>query len=190
VAKLLVTGHTGFVGRTPFHSATEFGAVEDWQLDALPDNFDIRDPTLADLLAARAPDAILHLVASTNLDDSFRDPVGSFDVNFNGTHNLAFAASIGFAGRVLCVSSGDCYGVLPDDASPVDEERPLRPRNPYAVSKVGAEALCYQWSQTEGLDVIIARPFNHIGPGQDARFAVALRERLEASLKYWEQGAR
>jgi GDP-4-dehydro-6-deoxy-D-mannose reductase len=63
--------------------------------------------------------------------------------------------------------------VLPDDASPVDEERPLRPRKPYAVSKVAAEALCYQWSQTEGLDVVIARPFNHIVPGQDARFAVA-----------------
>lgn len=174
MAKLLVTGHTGFVGRTLFHSATDFGAGDDWQLDALPDDFDIRDPALADILAARRPDAILHLAACTNVDDSFRNPVGTFDVNFNGTYNLLRSLLRSeFGGRMLYVSSGDCYGALPDDALPVNEGRPLRPRNPYAVSKVAAEALCYQWSQTEGLEIVIARPFNHIGPGQDARFAIA-----------------
>jgi GDP-4-dehydro-6-deoxy-D-mannose reductase len=174
VPKLLVTGHTGFVGRTLFQHSAELGGEDELRLDALPDAFDIRDPGLADWLPAHMPDAVLHLAACTNVDESFRDPDGCFDVNFSGTLNLLRALrTAGFAGRLIYVSSGDCYGALPESALPVNEEHALRPRNPYAVSKAAAEALCYQWSQTEGLNVVIARPFNHIGPGQDTRFAIA-----------------
>ncbi|WP_139110812.1 GDP-mannose 4,6-dehydratase, partial [Acidithiobacillus thiooxidans] len=58
-------------------------------------------------------------------------------------------------------------------ALPVREDHPLHPRNPYAVSKVAAEALCYQWSQTSSFEIVMVRPFNHIGPGQSPRFAIA-----------------
>ena len=56
---------------------------------------------------------------------------------------------------------------------PIHEDFPLRPRNPNAVSKVAAEALCYQWSQTGPFSVMMARPFNHIGPGQSPLFAIS-----------------
>src|SRR5262249_38977261 len=59
----------------------------------------------------------------------------------------------------------------------------LRPLNPYAASKAAAESLCYQWSQTKPFEVVIARPFNHIGPGQDARFAVASFARQVARIR-------
>ncbi|WP_298172576.1 GDP-mannose 4,6-dehydratase, partial [Acidithiobacillus sp.] len=65
------------------------------------------------------------------------------------------------------------YGQVAEAALPVREDHPLHPRNPYAVSKVAAEALCYQWSQTSGFAIIMVRPFNHIGPGQSPRFAIA-----------------
>ena len=81
--------------------------------------------------------------------------------------------AVGFGGPLLYVGSGDVYGRVEEGDLPVRETQPLRPRNPYAVSKVAAEALCYQWSQTGGFRVVMARPFNHIGPGQDVRFAVA-----------------
>lgn len=140
----------------------------------MPPDADIRSPEFAEALPHPAPSAVLHLAASSNVDESFSDPQLCFDINFHGTWNLLRALrKAEFSGRLLYVSSGDCYGTLPDDALPVGEERPLRPRNPYAVSKTAAEALCYQWSQTEGVDVVVARPFNHIGPGQDQRFAIA-----------------
>jgi GDP-4-dehydro-6-deoxy-D-mannose reductase len=64
---------------------------------------------------------------------------------------------------------------------PVDEAWIPEPRSPYAVSKVAAEQICLQWHRTEGLDVMIARPFNHVGPGQDARFVLpALARQLVA----------
>ncbi len=140
----------------------------------LPDALDICGQKLAPRVAALAPDAVLHLAALSSVAESFGDFDRYVDVNFRGTLNLLRALrAAGFAGRMVFVGSGDCYGAVPEAELPIAENRPLRPRNPYAVSKVAAEALCYQWSQTEGLDVVIARPFNHIGPGQDERFAVA-----------------
>jgi GDP-4-dehydro-6-deoxy-D-mannose reductase len=55
---------------------------------------------------------------------------------------------------------------------PLAESAPLQPENPYAASKVAAETYAAVWWRLYGLDVVIARPFNHIGPGQDARFVV------------------
>jgi GDP-4-dehydro-6-deoxy-D-mannose reductase len=82
-------------------------------------------------------------------------------------------AESGFRGRLLFVGTGDAYGLVPTDALPIKEAQPLRPRNPYAVSKVAAEALCYQWSQTGPFEVVMARPFNHIGAGQAPTFAIS-----------------
>ncbi len=57
------------------------------------------------------------------------------------------------------------------------------PRNPYAVSKLAAEALCYQWTVTEGMDIVLARPFNHIGAGQSDRFVISDFARQVAQIK-------
>jgi GDP-4-dehydro-6-deoxy-D-mannose reductase len=65
------------------------------------------------------------------------------------------------------------YGRVADADLPTKETQLVFPRSPYAVSKVAAEALCYQWSQTENIRIVLARPFNQIGPGQDKRFAIA-----------------
>jgi GDP-4-dehydro-6-deoxy-D-mannose reductase len=172
--KLLITGHTGFVGRCLLHLVARGESGENWVAATLPDDLDIRDAALPPILAEIKPDAVLHLAAQSSVAESFHDFDRYFDINFGGTLNLLRGLrSVPFGGRLIYVSTGDCYGAVPEQALPVREDRPLRPRNPYAVTKAAAEALCYQWSQTEGLDVVIARPFNHIGAGQDVRFAVA-----------------
>jgi len=148
--------------------------VSRWRIVTLADHFDIRSSTLAAMLSDLRPDCVLHLAGLTSVSDSFTDAEGYFDVNVHGTWNLLRALRDGgFSGRMLFVSSGDCYGAVGPEHLPIHEAEPLRPRNPYAVSKVAAEALCYQWSQSAPFDVVIARPFNHVGPGQDVRFAVA-----------------
>jgi GDP-4-dehydro-6-deoxy-D-mannose reductase len=140
----------------------------------LADHFDIRSSALAAALAELRPDCVLHLAGLTSVSDSFKDPEGYFDVNFHGSWNLLRGLrDCQFSGRMLFVSSGDCYGAVAPQRLPICEDEPLRPRNPYAVSKVAAEALCCQWSQSAAFDVVVARPFNHVGPGQDVRFAVA-----------------
>ncbi len=181
---LLLTGHTGFVGGAVLDAAKNPSYSPRWRIATLPDDFDIRSPELAGQVAGIRPDAVLHLAARTSVAESFRDSEGFFDVNFHGTWNLLKALrSAGFGGRMLFVGSGDCYGAVTPDELPVPEHQPLRPRSPYSVSKAAAEALCYQWSQTEKFDVMIARPFNHIGPGQDSRFAVASFARQVARIR-------
>lgn len=135
-------------------------------------------------MAAIRPDAVIHLAGLTSVADSFVDPEVFFDVNFGGTRNLLKALrGAAFSGRFLFVSSGDCYGIVAGDELPIAETHPLRPRSPYAVSKVAAEALCFQWSQTEQLDAVLSRSFNHVGPGQDDRFAIASFARQVARVR-------
>lgn len=173
VGRLLVTGSGGFVG-SHVRSAVEQGLFGDAQFLATPQGWDIRDAAAtADMVADLQPDSVLHLAAQSFVPQSFEDPRGTFEVNVIGTLNLVQALGrTGFGGRFIYASSGDIYGRVPEEALPVDEHRVPEPRSPYAVSKVAAEHVCLQWARTEGLHAIVARPFNHIGPDQDARFVV------------------
>lgn len=167
--RLLVTGLSGFVGShiAALPDAGDF-SVEGCRAD-------VRSPeqVLAAVEAAR-PDAVIHLAGQSSVAASMHDPVATYRVNFDGTLNLLMALrSSGFRGRMLYVGSADAYGRVMDAELPITEAHPLRPLNPYAVSKVAAEALCYQWSQSGPFEIMMARPFNHIGPRQSTRFAVA-----------------
>lgn len=171
--RLLVTGGSGFVGGHVHAACAPGGALAGWEFVA-PSGWDIRDEAeVAQVVAQARPDAVLHLAAQSFVPRSFQDPRETFEINLIGTLNLVRALSAdGFAGRMIFVSSGDVYGRVPDEALPVDERYRPQPRNPYAASKIAAEELCLQWQRSEGLDVMIARPFNHVGPGQDARFVL------------------
>lgn len=171
--KIILTGSSGFVGSyvnqilpcTPL--ADENGAI------------DLRDIKRIKLFLSPKPhtlsfDAVIHLAAQSFVPESFDKPLETFDINFIGTYNLFSALKeYGFHGKILYISSGDIYGLVGEDKLPITEDYPLKPRNPYAVSKAAAEALCYQWSITEDIEIIIARPFNHIGPNQSERFVVS-----------------
>ncbi len=173
MSRFYVTGSGGFVG-TFLRQRIEADHGADAFI-GMPSDMDIRDEAaLVQSLADAKPDYVVHLAAQSFVPAAFKDPRATFDVNVFGTLSLLGALrATGFAGRMLFVGSGDMYGLVPEDEQPIAEHRALKPRNPYAVSKVAAEALCYQWAQTEKLDIVMARPFNHIGPGQDPRFAIA-----------------
>ncbi|MFC3813456.1 GDP-mannose 4,6-dehydratase [Lysobacter sp. GCM10012299] len=171
--RLLVTGARGFVGQH-VEAAVLAGAFGPTEFIAPPQSWELRDPLqVAELVAQVRPTAVLHLAAQSFVPRSFEDPQETFDINLMGTlHLLTALKACSFQGRLVYVSSGDIYGRVPDAAMPVDERRIPEPRSPYAASKVAAEQLCLQWHRSEGLDAVIARPFNHIGPGQDRRFVV------------------
>jgi len=156
-----------------------------WRLIDVPPALDLRDPeAAAALVTETAPDAVIHLAAQSWVPDAFRDPELTLQVNILGTLNLLQALRrTGFRGRMVFVSTGDVYGSVPDNELPIKEDRLPAPRNPYAVSKLAAEALCYQWSVTEGMEITIARAFNHIGPRQSERFVVSDFARQIAEIK-------
>jgi len=173
--RLFITGAHGFVGS---HVQLAISGA-DWQstfeLVCVDTPFDITDrPSLDNVFRQAQPDMVIHLAAQSHVPTSFTNPNTTYQVNFLGTLNLLQAlAANNFVGRLLFVGSADTYGLVSETDLPIREEQPLRPRNPYAVSKVAAEALCYQWSQTGSFEIIMARPFNHIGPGQTENFAIS-----------------
>lgn len=136
--------------------------------------YDLTDPSSLDnWISQEVPAAVVHLAGQTFVPQSVRDPHQTFDVNLLGTLNLLQALKRhGFCGTFLFVSSGDVYGQVEEAHLPIDEQLPPHPRNPYAVSKLSAEFLCQQWSITEPWRILVARPFNHIGPGQAPTFVL------------------
>lgn len=172
--RLLVTGAGGFVGGHVKAACAAGGSLAGWSFHGSPRGLDIRDERMLEKWVMDVqPDDVLHLAAQSFVPRSFEDPRETIDINLLGTLNLLLALrAANFMGRLLFVSSGDVFGLVPDDRLPIDETWLPQPRSPYAVSKLAAEQLCLQWHRTEGLQVMIARPFNHVGPGQGARFAL------------------
>lgn len=173
--RLLVTGLDGFVGRV-VQDMIERGEPDSRFVLAVPATaMELLDPaSLKAAIDETRPDLVLHLAAQSFVPSSVKDPRETYNVNFFGTLNLLEALkACGFAGRMLYISSGDVYGLVAPEALPIVETYAVRPRNPYAVSKAAAELLCYQWTQNHAFDIVLARPFNHVGPGQADWFVVS-----------------
>jgi GDP-4-dehydro-6-deoxy-D-mannose reductase len=159
---ILVTGAQGFAGR---HLLTQLGSNAA-SLDA-----DVTDAkAVAHELAARAPSAVVHLAALSSVGTSWEDAGETWRVNAVGTVNVLEATRTQAPEcRVLVASTGEVYGRA--RRVPTSEDEPLEPISPYAASKAAAEVACDQAGRT-GLDVVVARAFQHEGPGRDERFAV------------------
>jgi GDP-4-dehydro-6-deoxy-D-mannose reductase len=82
---------------------------------------------------------------------------------------------------LVLVGSGQVYGDSPQ--LPVTEQAPLRPGNPYAVSKAANEMLAEQYEAGFGMSVVRMRPFNHAGPGQSDEYVLATLARQVAEAE-------
>lgn len=122
------------------------------------------------------------MAAQADVGASWTNPAATLRVNVEGTFNVLDAARRAGAARAVAVSSADVYGRLDSGDLPVAETAPLRPVSPYGASKAAAEMVCLQAGALPGLDVVRARAFNHLGPGQSDRFvAAAIASRVAAN---------
>ena len=134
---------------------------------------DIRDrAALGQVLRAESPDFVYHLAAVSHVPTSRANPELTFDVNVAGTFNLLECLrQRGSASRVVFVSSGNLYGQTDSGEDGFTEDSPLQATSPYATSKIIGEQLALSYVRDFGLPIMIARPFNHTGPGQAPSFA-------------------
>lgn len=138
-----------------------------------------RGPDLLDfdgwrnLVAEVAPTVIYHLAGWSDVGASWNDPRTVWRVNTEGTLAILEAAAAANVERVVIISSADVYGPLDPASMPIPDEQPPNPASPYGASKAAAEVLALQYHRSHDVDVVIARPFNHIGPGQSPRFVVS-----------------
>ena len=177
--RALITGAGGFAGG---HLAAACRDAGDEVVEvSRATGTDLRDAAAArDAISAAAPDVVYHLAARAHVGESWKDPQGFLADNLAMTLNVLDAVRADAPEAVVvAVSSGELYG--PPESLPVTEEAPLRPQNPYAVSKASADLLAGFYADAHGLRVIRARPFNHAGPGQEPTYAIASFARQAAA---------
>jgi GDP-4-dehydro-6-deoxy-D-mannose reductase len=134
---------------------------------------DIRSQsTLRALLQDVRPDHIYHLAGISSVARSFTDPRLTYSINVDGTLNLfECIRELNLRSRVVMVSSAMIYGSLGwQGAKGFTELSDVHPHSPYAASKIMCEQLAKHYVETFGLRVVIARPFNHIGPHQPSGY--------------------
>lgn len=182
---ILVTGSSGFVGSALLAMADGGEVDEKLRFSRLPSSVDLRRSADIKMALSHLPcDAVIHLAAISFVPESFERPNETYEINLNGTIHLVEALKASrFTGAFLYVSSGDVYGAVPAEALPITEDWIPRPRNPYAASKLAAEAYCYQAGLTSGIRFLIARPFNHIGAGQSDRFLLPAMAKQMLEIK-------
>ena len=176
--KALITGSGGFVGQ---HLAEHLSDQGDEVIcsDLSLGGPDLLDPAgMADLISEIQPEFVYHLAGQADVKASWEDPLTTFRVNAEGTLNVLQACQLSNVKRVLCVSSAEVYGSVQKSELPITEKHEINPSNPYAASKSAAEILCTQMN-SQDLQIMRARSFNHFGPGQKENFvAAALTKRM------------
>lgn len=143
---------------------------------------------MLELLDALRPELIYHLAAQASVERAWANPAGTLVNNISVQLHLFQAVIVlGLTPRILVIGSADEYGAVAPEDMPIDESTPLRPLNPYAVSKVAQDYLGLQYHLSHKLQVVRVRPFNHIGPRQGPGFAVPDFCRQIAAIEAGEQ---
>ncbi|MFZ2538008.1 MAG: GDP-mannose 4,6-dehydratase [Oscillospiraceae bacterium] len=120
------------------------------------------------------PQYIYHLAAQSSVAKSWENPCLTVDVNIKGTINLLEAVrQLDYKPRILLVGSGEEYGCIKPNETPITEENKLRPGNIYAITKATQNMIGKLYTSAYDMDIVMVRAFNHIGPGQLPQFVVA-----------------
>jgi GDP-4-dehydro-6-deoxy-D-mannose reductase len=178
--KILVTGANGFVGQhlvkhliSEGHSIVATGQAPLATTDPMVTFYavDLMDAKAVSQLPLTEIEGIIHLAGLAAVGPSFDNPELYKRVN-PGMQNNLYSACIaaGVTPKVLIISSGSLFD--PTAQLPINEQAPVKPSSPYAESKLEQEAAAIAY-QNQGFKTVIARPFNHIGPGQREGFIVA-----------------
>jgi GDP-4-dehydro-6-deoxy-D-mannose reductase len=178
----LVTGATGFAGGHLLDRLAERASLVGWYRPGGrppdPSRLITWQPVnmldAAGVLGAIAeihPARVYHLAGTPQVDTSWREVVTQLKTNALGTHHLLDAVrQAGHPCRVLVVTSAQIY--RPGD-EPINEHAELLPQNPYGLSKLAADQLALRAAADDGMDVVVARPFNHAGPRQSPDFVIS-----------------
>lgn len=171
--RALITGAAGFVGRSLHAHLTNSGdsVVALSRRTGGPELTNRAE--MFDVIGDAKADVIFHLAAQAHVPTSWEDPIGTLRTNVEGTQNVLDAAQEAGGCRVLVVTSAEIYGSVSPAELPISEDAPMRPANPYAASKVAADAVAVQAHLGRGQEVLRLRSFNHIGPGQSPDFVCA-----------------
>ena len=192
MSNILITGVTGFVGSHMADFIIDntddvIFATKRWMEDTtnvkhLIDNerFNFIDCDLIDGLSVQKavemskPDKVFHFAAQSFPEVSFKIPVITLQTNVIGTtHLLESIRNSEFDPIVVSISSSEVYGNPRQDEIPIKETNPIRPANPYSISKVGHDLMSQYYHSAYNMKIIITRMFSHEGARRGKEFALS-----------------
>lgn len=178
--RAMITGINGFVGnyliqelQAKGHSVSGIGTGKFDLPGVRYKEVNILDRfALGQAIEEMNPELIFHLAGIASVSLSWHDPKASFEVNVIGTINLLETLKGRAVHSIVFASSSEVYGPGRCLGEKFSETMSLNPQSPYATSKYAAERILLQLAQMHKLPVIVTRPFNHIGVGQNEGFVV------------------
>ncbi|NUN68932.1 MAG: GDP-mannose 4,6-dehydratase [Bacteroidetes bacterium] len=185
--KVLITGIGGFAGShladhiVRSTDASVYGILRDTEKDEnlkqLGDAVQLSTCEITDfqsvfkVIKEVRPDIIFHVAGQAFVPSSFEHAAETFKTNVIGTINIFEAVkACEIAPRIIVVTSGEVYGETFGLPSLHTEASIPQPVNPYAASKTSVDYIAQTYKKYEGLNIVIARPFNHTGPRQKPNF--------------------
>lgn len=188
--KILITGALGFVGN---YLLSEFLNDKNYQVFGTYLNDEhlknskftssvifekinlINSESVFNLLEKIKPDGIFNLAAFSSVKESFENPWAVFENNLKSELNIleGLRKNKLLDTKTILVSSSEIYGYINPKYLPINENAPIAPINPYAISKATCDFLGYQYFVSYKMPIVRARPFNHIGPGQTEGFVIS-----------------
>ena len=175
--KALITGSEGFVGKYLRQELEENG-YEVLGLDLISGHntiiADLLNPEqVNDIIQREKPDCVFHLAGQANVGKSWQIPQKTIEINVSAAINLMEAVrNYSSSTSILLVGSSDQYGNLKEAGISVNEETPMKPMNPYAISKVTQEQMGRAYAKAYNLKICMTRSFNHGGAGQKPGFMI------------------
>jgi len=184
--KVLITGVDGFVGthlkkllRDEQGDAQIFGLSNNLLESNPSENFTGYQCSVLDfdqvtqVIGEIGPDYVFHLAGMAFVPDASAMPSMAINVNAMGAFHVfeAIARHVPTA-RVVTVSSSTVYGTQSFE-KPLSEDLPAAPNDIYGLSKAMMESFANFFFKEKGLDIIVMRAFNHVGPGQSENFVVS-----------------
>ncbi len=192
MTNILITGGTGFVGSHMIdyilnnETDVKIYATKRWMEDTknvdhiTDDRFEFIDCDLIDGASVKRaidiskPDKVFHFAAQSFPEVSFKIPIITLQTNVIGTtHLLESIKESDFDPVVVSISSSEVYGNPKEDEIPIKETNPIRPANPYSISKVGHDLMSQYYHNAYGMKVIITRMFSHEGARRGKQFALS-----------------
>jgi GDP-4-dehydro-6-deoxy-D-mannose reductase len=189
--KVLITGVTGFAGShladllLAEHPDAQVAGMYRWRspmenLEGAASRITLYETDLRDYISvqrtleASRPDCIFHLAAQSFVPASWTGPAETLTTNLLGqTYLFEAVRALRLDPVIQIACSSEEYGLVLPDEVPIRETNPLRPRSPYAVSKVAQDYQGYQYFQSYGMRIVRTRAFNHTGPRRGEVFAMS-----------------
>ena len=191
---ILITGATGFVGSHMVDYILKYSIRPDqkvyctkrWMEDTKNldhinhDSFEYIDCDLLDGMSVKRaveiskPSKVFHFAAQSFPEVSFKIPVITLQTNIIGTtHLLESIKESDYDPTIVSVSSSEVYGNPNEDEIPITEENPIRPANPYSISKVGHDLMSQYYHKAYDMKIITTRMFSHEGARRGKQFALS-----------------